>query len=77
MLPDCEDQWPAYFLPLGGAEGCLHLAPISLLPGHFVVSGWPDYPDFVNSSMPSLDKFEFSFNKLSHEIGKFTDKAYG
>lgn len=34
----------------------------------------PDYPGFGASSMPRLDKFEYSFDKLADVIEKFVDR---
>jgi pimeloyl-ACP methyl ester carboxylesterase len=34
----------------------------------------PDYPGYGNSSMPSPDKFEYSFDRLAEVIEKFTGK---
>ena len=34
----------------------------------------PDYPGFGASSMPHLDEFEYSFDKLGEVIEKFVDK---
>jgi pimeloyl-ACP methyl ester carboxylesterase len=34
----------------------------------------PDYPGYGNSSMPSPDEFEYSFNRLAEVIEKFTGK---
>ena len=33
----------------------------------------PDYPGFGYSSMPSLDSFEYSFDRLAEIIGKFVE----
>jgi pimeloyl-ACP methyl ester carboxylesterase len=33
----------------------------------------PDYPGFGNSSMPTVDEFDYSFDKLAHVIEKFTE----
>ncbi len=33
-----------------------------------------DYPGFGNSSMPAVDKFEYTFDNLADVIGKFTEK---
>ncbi len=34
----------------------------------------PDYPGYGNSSMPSVDEFEYSFDNLSQIVDKFTEK---
>jgi pimeloyl-ACP methyl ester carboxylesterase len=34
----------------------------------------PDYPGFGNSSMPSVDEFEYSFDRLADVVGKLTEK---
>ena len=34
----------------------------------------PDYPGYGNSSMPSLDEFDYSFDHFAKIIDKFTDK---
>jgi len=34
----------------------------------------PDYPGFGNSSMPRVDEFEYTFDRLSQIIEKFTDR---
>ncbi|NNG46410.1 MAG: alpha/beta hydrolase [Deltaproteobacteria bacterium] len=34
----------------------------------------PDYPGYGNSSMPSTDEFEYSFDRLAQVIEKFTGK---
>lgn len=34
----------------------------------------PDYPGFGNSSMPSVDKFDYSFDNLAGVIEAFTEK---
>ncbi len=34
----------------------------------------PDYPGFGNSSMPTVDQFEYTFDHLAEVIEKFTDK---
>ncbi len=34
----------------------------------------PDYPGFGNSSMPSVDEFEYTFDNLSSLIEKFTEE---
>ena len=34
----------------------------------------PDYPGFGNSSMPTVDQFEYTFDNLADVIGKFTEK---
>jgi pimeloyl-ACP methyl ester carboxylesterase len=33
----------------------------------------PDYPGFGNSSMPRMDEFDYTFNRLSQIIEKFTE----
>ncbi len=33
----------------------------------------PDYPGFGNSSMPTVDEFEYTFDNLADVIDKFTD----
>jgi pimeloyl-ACP methyl ester carboxylesterase len=35
----------------------------------------PDYPGFGNSSMPTVDQFEYSFDHLAEVIDKFTEKV--
>lgn len=35
----------------------------------------PDYPGFGNSSMPTVDQFDYTFDNLADVIGKFTDKV--
>ena len=35
----------------------------------------PDYPGFGNSSMPSVDEFEYTFDRLAEVIDEFTDKV--
>src|SRR5512144_210275 len=35
----------------------------------------PDYPGYGNSSMPTVDKFEYTFDNLADVIEKFTDKV--
>jgi pimeloyl-ACP methyl ester carboxylesterase len=35
----------------------------------------PDYPGFGNSSMPSVDAFDYSFDNLAEVIGKFTEQV--
>src|ERR1700686_1903149 len=35
----------------------------------------PDYPDYGNSSMPTVDKFEYTFDNLADVIEKFTEKV--
>jgi pimeloyl-ACP methyl ester carboxylesterase len=35
----------------------------------------PDYPGFGNSSMPTVDEFEYTFDNLAEVIGKFTSKV--
>lgn len=34
----------------------------------------PDYPGFGNSSMPTVDRFAYTFDHLAEVIGKFTEK---
>jgi pimeloyl-ACP methyl ester carboxylesterase len=34
----------------------------------------PDYPGFGNSSMPRVDEFKYTFDRLSQIIEKFTDR---
>ncbi len=34
----------------------------------------PDYPGYGNSSMPTVDEFDYTFDKLSEIIDKFTVK---
>jgi pimeloyl-ACP methyl ester carboxylesterase len=34
----------------------------------------PDYPGYGNSSMPTIDKFEYTFDHLADVIESFTDK---
>lgn len=34
----------------------------------------PDYPGFGNSSMPSVDEFEYTFDNLSNVIEKFSEE---
>ena len=34
----------------------------------------PDYPGFGNSSMPTVDQFEYTFDNLADVIEKFTEK---
>ncbi len=34
----------------------------------------PDYPGFGNSSMPSVDEFEYTFDNLSNVIERFTEE---
>jgi len=34
----------------------------------------PDYPGFGNSSMPTVDRFEYSFDHLAQVIGRFTEQ---
>ena len=34
----------------------------------------PDYPGFGNSSMPGVDQFEYTFDKLAEVIEQFTEK---
>ncbi|MBI1851814.1 MAG: alpha/beta hydrolase [Planctomycetes bacterium] len=35
----------------------------------------PDYPGFGNSSAPTVDEFEYTFDKLADIMGKFTEKV--
>lgn len=35
----------------------------------------PDYPGFGNSSMPTVDRFEYTFDHLAEVIDKFTEKV--
>ena len=35
----------------------------------------PDYPGFGNSSMPTVDTFDYTFDNLADVIGKFTEKV--
>ncbi len=35
----------------------------------------PDYPSFGNSSMPPVDRFEYTFDNLAAVIEKFTEKV--
>ena len=35
----------------------------------------PDYPGYGNSSMPTVDKFDYSFDHLAEVIGKFTEQV--
>jgi pimeloyl-ACP methyl ester carboxylesterase len=35
----------------------------------------PDYPGYGNSSMPTVDTFEYTFDNLADVIGKFTEKV--
>ena len=35
----------------------------------------PDYPGFGNSSAPSVDKFDYTFDNLANVIEKFTEKV--
>jgi pimeloyl-ACP methyl ester carboxylesterase len=35
----------------------------------------PDYPGFGNSSMPTVDEFEYTFDHLADVIEKFTEKV--
>ena len=35
----------------------------------------PDYPGFGNSSMPTVDQFDYTFDHLADVIGKFTEKV--
>jgi pimeloyl-ACP methyl ester carboxylesterase len=46
---------------------------IPLLAGEFRLVA-PDYPGFGNSSMPTVDQFEFTFDNLANVIDKFTEK---
>lgn len=34
----------------------------------------PDYPGYGNSSMPTVDQFDYTFDNLADVIGKFTEK---
>jgi len=34
----------------------------------------PDYPGFGSSSMPAVDEFEYTFDKLANVVEKFTDE---
>jgi len=34
----------------------------------------PDYPGYGNSSMPTVDQFDYSFDNLAEVISKFTEK---
>jgi pimeloyl-ACP methyl ester carboxylesterase len=34
----------------------------------------PDYPGYGNSSMPTVDQFDYTFDNLANVIGKFTEK---
>ncbi len=34
----------------------------------------PDYPGFGNSSMPAIDEFEYSFDRLADIVEKFTEE---
>jgi pimeloyl-ACP methyl ester carboxylesterase len=47
---------------------------IPALAGDFHVVA-PDYPGFGNTSMPTVDKFEYTFDNLADVIEKFTDKV--
>jgi pimeloyl-ACP methyl ester carboxylesterase len=47
---------------------------ISALSDHFHVIA-PDYPGFGNSDMPSLDKFDYTFDRLSEIIEVFLQKT--
>jgi pimeloyl-ACP methyl ester carboxylesterase len=35
----------------------------------------PDYPGYGNSSMPSVDQFDYTFDNLADVIGKFTERV--
>ena len=35
----------------------------------------PDYPGFGNSSMPSVDEFDYTFDRLAEVIDEFTEKV--
>ena len=35
----------------------------------------PDYPGFGNSSMPTVDQFEYTFDRLANVIEKFTENV--
>ena len=35
----------------------------------------PDYPGFGNSSMPTVDEFEYTFDHLADIIDKFTEQV--
>ena len=35
----------------------------------------PDYPGFGNSSMPTVDQFDYTFDHLAEVIEKFTEKV--
>jgi pimeloyl-ACP methyl ester carboxylesterase len=35
----------------------------------------PDYPGYGNSSMPTVDRFDYTFDNLADVIGKFTEKV--
>lgn len=35
----------------------------------------PDYPGFGNSSMPTVDRFDYTFDHLAEVVGKFTEKV--
>ena len=35
----------------------------------------PDYPGFGNSSMPTVDQFDYTFDHLADKIEKFTEKV--
>ena len=35
----------------------------------------PDYPGYGNSSMPTVDKFDYSFDKLANVVDQFIDKV--
>ena len=34
----------------------------------------PDYPGYGNSSMPTVDQFDYTFDNLAEVVSKFTDK---
>lgn len=48
-----------------------HLIPALADEFHLVA---PDYPGFGNSSMPTVDRFDYTFDSLAGVIGKFTEK---
>jgi len=35
----------------------------------------PDYPGFGNSSMPTVDQFDYTFDHLAEVVGKFTEQV--
>jgi pimeloyl-ACP methyl ester carboxylesterase len=47
---------------------------ISALAGEFHLVA-PDYPGFGNSSMPTVDQFEYTFDHLAEVMDKFTEKV--